>query len=79
MKARDGIHRVTVKFFGVVLKCEGHYYKGFAGSYMEPPEPALFEFTYVKHCDEDVYGLLGEDNLRELEQMCIRELNEAYA
>lgn len=74
MKARDGLHRVSVKFGGVVLQCEGMYWAGSPGDMTDPPEPEMFEFTYVKHRDEDVLELLGDDRVAALAIHCIGEL-----
>lgn len=76
MKPRDGVHRVTVDFGSLSLQCEGLYCKGHEGDMTDPPEADLFEFTYVKHRDEDILELFDEKNAEKLAERCISALKE---
>lgn len=76
---RNGLKRMTVAFEGVRLDCEFMYYAGFPGDHTDPPEPELAEFTFVKHRDEDVYGLLGDDKVQALAELCIERMKGEYA
>jgi hypothetical protein len=76
MKPRNGKYTARVHFGGVLLVCEGNYYRGFDGDRTDPPEPETFEFYSVKHMGECVYSLLGAEKLTELEQACIADLKE---
>lgn len=74
MKPRDGLHRVSVTFRGVALDCEGVYVKGHSGDHTDPPEPAMFEFTYANHRGEDMLDMLGDKERETLAECCISEL-----
>ena len=60
------------------LNCEGHYYRGYLGSFTEPPEAEVFEFNHIKvnGTDIDVWELMGEEQLSEVEALCIQDLRE---
>lgn len=76
MRVRNGNHRLSVSFAGVVLDCEVSYDAGFIGSYTEPPEPESVEFVSVNHKDEDIYCLLGETNVQALSDLCMDVLKD---
>jgi hypothetical protein len=73
---KTGVHRCAVSFGGVLLHCEGLYYAGFKGDQTDPPEAEMFEFTYVKHREEDIFYLLGDDNQQSLAEKCIEALKD---
>ena len=60
----------------VPFEVEGNYYKGSIGSYEYPPEGSEFEITKILINGIDVYQILSDWQLTEIEEQIINELYE---
>jgi hypothetical protein len=66
---------VQVMWRNLVTVLDGNYYKGFHGSYEDPPEPPEFDITKVMIEGLDVTETISSF-FEELEQLAIEKLQE---
>jgi hypothetical protein len=66
----------VVDYHGVPLACEFSYYAGFAGSQIDPPEPAQAELSSVKAGAVDVLAILTESQMYEIETLCLEWVSD---
>jgi nitrogen regulatory protein PII-like uncharacterized protein len=61
----------VIDYHGVPLCCEFSYYAGFAGSQIDPPEPAMAELSSVKAGAVDILSILSEEQYFEVADACL--------
>lgn len=61
----------TIKYRGVLLACEFGYYAGYAGSRIDPPEPAQAEIAAVKAGAVDITPMLTDEQVEEIADACV--------
>jgi hypothetical protein len=66
----------VVDYHGVPLCVEFSYYGGFAGSQIDPPEPALAELSSVKAGAVDILSILTEEQYDEIERACVQWVSD---
>jgi hypothetical protein len=66
----------TIDYCGVPLVCAFSYYAGFAGSQIDPPEPAQAELASVKAGAVDILPILTEEQYDEIERACVQWVSD---
>lgn len=71
------MERIDITLRGVDLAVVGNRTQEFRGSREEPPEPSYFEIERIEHEGEDLFHLLSDEALAEIDE-ALNELGECY-
>ena len=66
--------KTEIIYKGILLEVEGTYTEGEEQTHDYPGYPATFDINAIFVQDVDIYELISEDDLREIETLILEEL-----
>lgn len=65
---------ISVKYNDIDIEVQGTYQRGYPATREQPEEYPEFNINHVRISDVDIYELLSEEQLSEIEQLVIEEI-----